>query len=99
MRVAEETGSTVQKIEKTMSRSVVDLSQSGVRLPERIAIDANLLVTRFVAPSAITPEFMARRTRVRAFFKQMQNEQAVGFVPFTAFAEFIHVAIKLRYKA
>ena len=82
-----------------MSRSVIDLAQAGVVLPDRIAVDANVLVTRFIAPSAVTPAYVARRVRVRAFFKEMRTQRTAGLVPVTAFAEFIHVAIKVRYKA
>ncbi len=82
-----------------MSRSVFDLSQPGATLPERIALDANVLVTRFIAPSAVTPDYVVRRARVRTFFKQLRTQRSAGFVPFIAFAEFIHVAVKLRYKA
>lgn len=83
----------------TMPGSVIDLAQPGIRLPDRLAIDANTLVTLLIAPRAITPDSVARRARVRRLFVERRAQRSIGLIPSTAFMEFIHVAIKMRYVA
>ena len=78
---------------------VVDLAVPGLILPDRIAIDSNVLTTRFIPPSRVTASDASRRARVRAFFRALRAQAANGVVPSTVLMEFMHVAIKAKYTA
>jgi predicted nucleic acid-binding protein len=80
-----------------MPGRIVDLSDPSVVIPDRIAFDANVLVTRFITPKQITVDYAARRKRVRSFLTAMRTQRALGFVTPTVFQEFLHVAIKAKY--
>ena len=80
-----------------MAGRIIDLSGPGVVIPDRIAFDANVLVTRFITPKLITADYAARRKQVRSFLTAMRTQRALGIVTPTAFQEFLHVAIKAKY--
>lgn len=75
---------------------VIDLGVREVRLPERIAIDANVLATRLIPPRTISPAYHRRLSRVRAFFSTLEGQAVRGVVTSIALNEFIHLAIKAR---
>lgn len=77
--------------------SVVDLSAPGVRLPEFVAVDSNVLAVRFLAPDP-EPEAPAV-AQTETFFRAMQATGGVGIVTPTAFGETLHVAIKVWYRS
>lgn len=85
-----------------MPGSIVDLAQPGRQLPTVVVVDTSLLVERLLAsyfddlpPSPV----VVNAERTRWFFQTLTGVGGVGLVTPTAFAEFVHAAIRSRYKA
>ncbi len=81
-----------------MPGSLFDLSDLAVELPARVAVDTNVLATRFFSPSAITPALALRRQRIAGLIRQMRRVRSAGVLMPTVYVEFIHLAIRSRYR-
>lgn len=85
-----------------MPGSVVDLSVARSRIPDLIVVDTNLIVERLVVPFlGVLPSSPAAKLnahRANQFFQTLIANDGRGIVTPTAFNEFVHVAIKSKYK-
>jgi predicted nucleic acid-binding protein len=84
-----------------MTGSIVDLSARRAGVPDPIVVDTNLLVERFLVPFVgalpISPTSV-RAQRAAQFFDDLVSRNGIGIITPTCFAEFIHVAVKFRYR-
>ncbi len=84
-----------------MPGSVVDLSGTNLHVPDVIMVDTSILVERLLAsfPDGVLPSTVAvNAERARWFFRTLASSGGIGLVTPTVFTEFIHAAIKARYK-
>ena len=84
-----------------MPGSVVDLAVPGQTFPDPIIVDANLIVEYLVAPfvADLPPSSVTLNARrAAAFFRRLIARNGTGIVTPTAFAEVIHVAVKVAYR-
>jgi predicted nucleic acid-binding protein len=78
-----------------MPGSVVDLTLPGVRIPDPIVVDTNIIVEYLLA-SFLTPSVAT--LRATQFFQRLIATNGSGLVMPTAFIEFFHAAVKVTYK-
>ncbi len=65
--------------------------------PSRYGVDTNVLATRLLPPSKITPFLADRRRRVGAFFTERLQAGTAGVASQTVFREFLHLAIRSKF--
>lgn len=80
-----------------MAGDIFDLNQADTVPPSRYGVDTNVLATRLLPPSTITPFLANRRRPVSAFFTERLQAGAVGVASPTIFREFLHLAIRSRF--
>jgi len=83
-----------------MARSLVDLSVGGTSFPDPIVVDTNLIVDYIVVPFITTiapPPTTVNAQRADQFFRALIAGNGTGVVTPTAFAEFVHAAVKVKY--
>jgi predicted nucleic acid-binding protein len=78
-----------------MPGRVVDLSRPGAGFPDLIVVDTNIIV-EFLLASYFVPS--ARDPRVVQFFQDLNDQGGTGIVTPTVFREFVHVAVRAKYK-
>jgi predicted nucleic acid-binding protein len=84
-----------------MPGSVVDLSVAGSGFPDPIVVDTNLIVEHLVVPYIpILPAspVTVNAQRAGAFFRALIAGNGTGIVTPMAFAEFVHAAVKIKYR-
>lgn len=83
-----------------MPGSVVNLSVAGSAFPDPVVVDTNLIVERLVVPYIPIPStstVAVGAQRAGAFFRTLIARNGTGIVTPTVFAEFVHVAVKIKY--
>ncbi len=83
-----------------MPGSVIDLSVSGTRFPDPIVVDTNLLVERLIVPfiNGLPLPTTVNAHRADMFFQALIASNGTGIIPPTAFNEFVHCAVKIKYR-
>ncbi len=84
----------------SMPGRVIDLSIPGIAIPDPIVVDTNMLVERLIVPffGSLTAEMSEEAARVDGFFQDLVQTNGTGLVTPTVYNEFVHVAIKFRYR-
>ncbi len=84
----------------SMPGSVIDLSISGSSIPDPVVVDTNLLVERLIVPflGLLPASPTLEAARADQFFVKLDQSNATGLITPTVFNEFVHVAIKFRYR-
>lgn len=78
-----------------MPGKIVDLSLQGSSIPDPIVVDTNI-ITDFLLASLFVSS--APNPKAGQFFQHLHIDGATGVVTPTAFREFIHAALRARYK-
>jgi len=79
-----------------MAGNVYDLTGGTIRLPNRLAIDTNVLATRLVRPTVLSTDYLVRLQRVRRLLADMRQQQTSGFAPPTVCRELLHAALRAK---
>ena len=84
-----------------MAGSLVDLSEPGLALPDRLVVDSNIVIDWLLAEG----DAVARGTpagsgqeRVIRFVSRFQQERRTGVITSTSAAEIFHFILKLAYR-
>lgn len=83
-----------------MPGRVVDLSVPDAQFPDPIVVDTNLIVERLLVPLLGSPrqQTAVNATRAARFFHELNLNNGTGIVTPTIFKEFVHAAIRFKYR-
>jgi len=77
-----------------MPGSIVDLSLPGSSVPDPIVVDTNIIAEYLLASFFVPTVFALRASQ---FFNDLIANNGTGVVTPTAFTEFVHVAVRVKY--
>ncbi|MGH2533201.1 MAG: hypothetical protein ACRDJW_12955 [Thermomicrobiales bacterium] len=75
-----------------MPGQLIDVGQSGVRLPTPLVVDTNIVAARLLAP--YYPPHPETAHRADQFFSLLRTQGAIGVLPAVACREFFHLAFR-----
>lgn len=83
-----------------MPGRVVNLSAPGSRFPDPIVVDTNLIVEQLIVPflGVLPPVNSVYARRANQFFSELVANSGTGIVTPTALNEFVHMAVKFKYR-
>jgi predicted nucleic acid-binding protein len=82
-----------------MAGSIQDLTGGTVNLPDRLAIDTNVLATRLIRPPVLSTDYLVRLQRVRHLLAEMRRQRCAGFASPTVCRELLHAALRAKLVA
>jgi predicted nucleic acid-binding protein len=78
---------------------IVDLASNSASLPSEFTIDTNIIVEQFVgAYPTLYPQLSVNARRSASVFQSLASSNYIGIVTPTVLHEFMHFAVKTRYK-